>query len=497
MPSMTTLLPQTAGARPAPPPAALLILALLLLAAAFVLAWMRFQPNPPLADDRHYVAMAWNLAEHGVPSLAPPQDAAPAPTMFREPGYPLLLAGLMRLAPATLAAARCDAVAAEAATPSAACLAALRLGHGLNVALILVAAACAALAVWRLCGAAPAALLALALIAFNPKIMDYADFMISESLALALAAAAALLLLPAAGAGRAAWAAALAAGLACGALAATKQAFLPLLLPAAIGVALAHAWHRGPVPRPAARRYTAGALRGVLLAAGWAAIVGPWLFWNLASFGSPLPSDRAREGEVLAYRVELLEMNPAEYGMAWLWWTSNFGDNWARDGFPEADWRRFQDHRADGFTPASHDRWVADVAARQASGLTPSEAYDAVTRDYQSRLLAAWPRHLMISLPVLNRGLWVDSLALLTVPCLLVVLALAWRWGVGRFYLFALPGLTGLAVHTGLTNNIPRWNLPLAPVLVVATALAAWRLGGWLQRRWQRRRTAPPEGAAA
>ena len=94
----------------------------------------------------------------------------------------------------------------------------------------------------------------------------------------------------------------------------------------------------------------------------------------------------------------------------------------------------------------------------------------------------------------------IELLVVISIIALLIsilLLALAWRWGVGRFYLFALPGLTGLAVHTGLTNNIPRWNLPLAPVLVVATALAAWRLGGWLQRRWQRRRTAPPEGAAA
>lgn len=474
----------------------ILALALLVLLAGFGMAWLRFTANPPVADDRHYVAMAWNLAAHGVPSLAPPRpDVAPPPTMFREPGYPLLLSGLMRLVPAAGEAAFCTA----GDNPAAACRTALRLGHVLNVLLILAAASCTALAVWWLCGSAAAALLALAVIALSPKVMDYADFLISESLALFLAAAAATLLLPAALPRRPALAAALAAGLACGALAATKQAFLPLVLPAAAGLALAASWPRdvadgaGPAGRFGHRLLTAGLPRGALLVLGWGVVVGGWLFWNLATFGSLLPSDRAREGEVLAYRVELLDMRPAEYGMAWLWWTSNFGDNWARDGFPEADWQRFQDHRAEGFTPSAHRRWAADVAARQAEGLDPGAAYDAVARDYQGRLLERWPRHLLISLPVLNRGLWVDSLALLTVPCLLAVLALAWRWGVGRFYLFALPGLTGLAVHTGLTNNIPRWNLPLAPVLAAATALVAWRLLRWLRPRLRR---SPPAGAA-
>lgn len=458
------------------------LLAVLILLAGFGLAWLRLEPQPPAADDRHYTAMAWNLAEHGVPSLAPPGAAGPPPpTAFREPGYPVALAALMRLVPAARGAASCDTLSAEA------CAAALRWGQGLNIVLILAAAACTALAVRRIGAPPAAALFALALLALSPKVMEYAAFLISESLALFLSAAAALLLLPAAAERRSAWPAALAAGLACGALAATKQAFLPLLLPAAIALACAAAWRRGE-PGFGGRLLRGGLPRAALLALGWALVVGPWLYWNVATFGSATPSDRAREGEVLAYRVELLQMSPAQYGLSWLWWTSNFGDNWVRDGFPERHWARFEDHRPDGFTPSAHDRWAADVAARQAAGLTPGEAYAAVATDYRQRLMADWPRHLLISLPVLNRGLWVDGFALLTVPCLAVALLFAWRWRLALFYLFAVPGLTGLAIHTGFSNNIPRWNLPLAPVLSAAAALALWRLARYLAGRARNRR---------
>jgi len=472
-----------------------LALAVLVLAAALAMAWLRFTPQPPVADDRHYVTMAWNLTVHGIPSLEPPQAGGdrPAATMFREPGYPLLLAGLMRLVPAVQQAAFCDA------PPSAGCERALRLAQFLNLLLILAAACLTALAVRAMGGTRPAALLALAILALSTKVLAYAEFLISESLALFLAAAAASLLLPAAGSGAnsgagtraAAWwpfLAALATGLACGALAATKQVFLPLVVPAALALALAAAVSPSAAGGFAGRLLTRGLPRAALLALGWACIVGPWLFWNMATFGSALPSDRAREGEVLAYRIELLEMNRSEYALSWVWWTGNFGAGWVRDLVPERHWVRFQDSRPEGFTPSSNRRWSGDVAARQAQGLTPAEAYAAVATDYRHRLLEAWPRNLMTSLPVLNRGLWVDNFALVTVPCLLVLLVFARRWRLAGFYLFAVPGLTGLVVQAGLSNNIPRWNLPLAPVLAAAGALTLWRLACWLRARRLHRR---------
>lgn len=471
-------------------------MAILLVALAW--GWLRLSPQPPVADDRHYVAMAWNLAERGALSLEVPVRvsadsdlAPPAPTGFREPGYPVLLAAVMRLLPASRAAAFCDEPSADGALP-ADCRAALRLAQLLNLLLILGAAALTAAAVLAIGGSPPAALLALGLLSLSPKVLDYAGFLISESLTLFLAAAAGFLLLAAA-MRRPTWSglvAALAAGLACGALAATKQALLPLVLPAALGLAIALVW-RSPVAggrlgNGLPKVFLRALLRALALVLGWACIVGPWLFWNLSMFGSPLPSDRAREGEVLAYRVELLEMRPAEYGIAWLWWTSNFGDDWARDLFAERHWARFQDHRAEGFTPSSHRRWAGDVAAFEGQGLTPGQAYAAVATDYRDRLVAAWPWNLAISLPVLNRGVWVDNLAIGTVPCLLVLLVMARRWRLGAFYLFALPGLVGLAIHAGLSNNIPRWNLPLAPALAAAGGLVVWRLAVWAFGRFWR-----------
>lgn len=54
---------------------------------------------PIRGDIREYVLYAWNLAHHGVFSMAAAQDIAPTPDAYRSPGYPGLLALSMFLRP--------------------------------------------------------------------------------------------------------------------------------------------------------------------------------------------------------------------------------------------------------------------------------------------------------------------------------------------------------------------------------------------------------------
>ena len=74
---------------------ALTVLALVLRVAFLTGAEM---PDPVRGDIREYWFYAWNLVEHGVFSLAPPADVAPARDAWRSPGYPAFLALCLWLA---------------------------------------------------------------------------------------------------------------------------------------------------------------------------------------------------------------------------------------------------------------------------------------------------------------------------------------------------------------------------------------------------------------
>lgn len=54
--------------------------------------------HPIRGDATAYYAYAWNLLHHGMFSQVFPGDGAPLPDSYRDPGYPLLIAAVMRLA---------------------------------------------------------------------------------------------------------------------------------------------------------------------------------------------------------------------------------------------------------------------------------------------------------------------------------------------------------------------------------------------------------------
>lgn len=78
-----------------------LIAAIALFVVAFALrmgfVMMAQVHNPVRGDAVQYIAYAINLLHHGVFSSAPDAGATPVPDAFRTPGYPLLVATVMRL----------------------------------------------------------------------------------------------------------------------------------------------------------------------------------------------------------------------------------------------------------------------------------------------------------------------------------------------------------------------------------------------------------------
>lgn len=120
-------------------------LVLLAILAASLGLHTRLKDRPQLVGDTvDYVAQAWNLTQHGLLS----QDLAqpPRPLLGREPGYPLLLAALMRTT--AMAGFRHECFVTPEACPRAVYRPALAAGIGMALG----AAALLGWAAWRLTG---------------------------------------------------------------------------------------------------------------------------------------------------------------------------------------------------------------------------------------------------------------------------------------------------------------------------------------------------------
>ncbi len=193
----------------------------------------------------------------------------------------------------------------------------------------------------------------------------------------------------------------------------------------------------------------------------------------------------AEPRKVLSEREIFNSMTPAEYGIAFLWWTRAMGDNLVRTHFPPSSYRRFHVHAKDGFYKYSRERYSRMVAEEMRKpGVTYRKAVAAVDRKLIRKILANLPVHLLTTLPVFYRGIWIDEFIVLTFPALLWLIWVS----VGRrdYLVLALlaPGIFSLLFYALVSTNIPRYQLTALPALAFAGGMA----GALLIERWRRRK---------
>ena len=442
-------------------PARLLLLGLLLPILLSLGLHGRFRSVAEHSGDaQSYLTTAHNLARHGVFSESTGID--PAPALGREPGYPLLLAALIR-AGTPLQGFTPACLAAPGACPDAL----YRPARWANLLLALAAAAILGGVAWRLTGSVAGASLACAYVALNQQMLRGRWEVLSDHLALLLVALLLALLLDwlrAPSAGRAAG-----AGLAAAGLILTKAIFLPALLLAALGWLALRRLAPGRAPRFAAVALLAGLLP-----------VLAWMGRNYLVAGVFALTD-ARSGIALSTREVFDAMGPRDIACAFVYWTRGMGDGLARLLFAPAVWQPFALDFPGGYYDLGQHRylpWVARVTAEQ--GLTEAAARTVVDRALLTAI-AGDPLGWLGSYPPLFwRGLWIDEFVVLGFPAL--VAATLWAVRRRRLDWLALlaPGWFCLLVYPAISLNIPRYQIPAVPVLALATAWAGTRL---LERR--------------
>lgn len=425
----------------------------------------RGERSAPAPDD--YAKFAYAVATWGTFGFPDDSTRAPAPSVGRAPLYPLFLAGMMQLSP-TYASLVTGYVDGEETTdePDAGIVPYVQMAIMATVAFVLFAIA-------RLFGSRPVFAHACAAVALVPLLDIAFKYRLSEALAVPLFALASLcLVLWFMDRDRPRRRYLFLAGLVLGLAALTRTVhvtYLPfvllavLLLPTAAG------------GRPAVRRRLAG---GLLLLAGFAIVVAPWVGRNVALQGSPAIGAGGADG-VLAWRAAYNTMSPAEALAAGVYWLPGFGDSLARSLFPERAWRRLDFSHPDGFRARG---WATLQQVRR------DHADGGERRAELRRLVLADPAgHLVATLPLAVRGLrhvWI-----------FLPFAVYALWRVRRQPVF--PPLIGagvltvatFVVHAGITHFRGRYGLPMVVGFAPLAALGLTILSGW--RSGEARRSDP------
>jgi 4-amino-4-deoxy-L-arabinose transferase-like glycosyltransferase len=425
-------------------------------------------PHAESGDAPDYLNAAYHLRHHL--TFAESWDSGPvAPAVGREPGYAVLLAGLMLVDRGLGAFTPACLQSGQPCPPEVS----YRAAQWANPALA-AAAALALQGATRLLGGTPLAATAAALLVLgNVEMMKSRHYVLSDYLALFLVALTMLALAwaLAAPARPRRWAS---AGLALAALTLTKAVFLPLAGLGLLGAALRLAGRLA-----GGRRGGAGALLAFALA--FALPVGGWMARN-AAVGGEFALTQARSGIALSTREVFNHLSLEQYLCAWVYWTRGFGDGMARHRFPPEVWQPFEIDRPGGFYDLGQNRYLPRVAELAASrNLEPRAARAAADRELVDAILERPLAHLAATLPVFWRGLWIDEFIVFTLP------ALVWATvrGVRRRQagLLALLGLGwfNLLAYALASLNIPRYQITALPALALAGGLAVQALAARLR----------------
>lgn len=208
-------------------------------------------------------------------------------------------------------------------------------------------------------------------------------------------------------------------------------------------------------------------------------VMAPWMVRNVIQFGDPTLS-RGYAEVILMQRVSYNQMSLAEWGVAWIYWLPDFGDEIAK--------RLFLPHLYELLGWSHPKNYYLDGGL----GAFRQAILDANPRDddvlgvlYRTYLIGDLPKHVLVTLPLTMRGLGVAKYLSVT-GVLLAWPVMRQLHADGRLSLFLaalLPPLLMAGLHGFVSVNIEHYNLPM--LAVYATVVSVWPVTRF--ERWRGR----------
>jgi len=407
--------------------------------------------GPPGSDAVAYMTMAYNLVNHGIISLDHPPDEL-QPSSYRAPGYPAFAA----IALAATREAR-DMEVTEFLNKS---LLGLKITQ--SILIILVTAILASGAVWYLTRNWLSAYVTFFGVACTGSLHRASASLLAEPLAALLITMLALSLYAAIRTRKLYFFAI--AGVVIGALALTRTAFFymwPVVLLYFLYVRVVTTDKRALV---------SGAL---IFMALFAVIAGSWMARNDHHFGKAYITERG--GIALIHRAEFNMMTVSEYFGSFCYYSNCQPLQYLLKFFDPEDYRRLDQYHDNSYYKAARAR--REQALRQYD--TSLEADNALRAEGIRLLFIEHPlRNIAVTLPMAHRGMYFQRCSL-TIIVFASTFYLLWvsvrKRDVETLSLFT-PFIFNFAFTSFVTMSIPRFNIPLLPLLWVATGLVLARI---------------------
>jgi hypothetical protein len=265
-------------------------------------------------------------------------------------------------------------------------------------------------------------------------------------------------------------------GLAFAALTLTKAVFLYYSI-AITGCILATA-----LARRAPRARILAALAAAAIVYG--AVVGGWAVRNEGVSGELRLTD-GRSGVALNTRIVFDDMTPEQYAASFVYWTSGPGNGLARRLFSPETVAPFDLEQAGGFYDRGQNGYGVRVAeTMRAKQVDYAEAAAIVDRQNVQAILERPITHMLTTLPLLYRGIWIDEFIVIGLPALLFALWRATRERDGLRLLLLSSGVFNLVFYALVSLNIPRYQMTAVPAIGFAVACVVQAI---VERRARRR----------
>ncbi|MBT8447382.1 MAG: hypothetical protein HKO62_08435 [Gammaproteobacteria bacterium] len=445
--------------------ATLSIIAVILVTGAELL---NLPTATPHSDALRYIDYGLNVADHGVFGLSPQDDDEHKriiPGNANSPLYPLFLAAVFRLSPASAESMRCLRRAQRSETidetPCPMDLGAVVAAQNAVVVAYLVAIGAVTL---MLFGRAWLAYLAPAIVMSSTKPVYFSNLLLTETLL--LLGIAVLLLAAAIVVKRRRQSGWWLMGAALAVLTLIRPEYLYLsffIMAGVLGVALA-GWQR---------RF---AIRGAMvIAVSFGIVISPWLARNWSHFGTV----RITSGYadiVLASRAAYNHLSMREWLAAVVFWIPDVGEKAAATFLDESAYDRLRDNETKLRVGGMRDIYAPALTA------VDGDREALVGYLLRHEILGIWHRHLASSLVLAWRGVLASAkyLTIVGLPCLLVSIYLAFRSRDWAWLCLVAPAVYQVAFYALTSVSVARYDVFLIFYFSIAIS---WLVDDLLRRR--------------
>lgn len=433
----------------------------LLVAAVIIVAQMASKPPRPIyADELQYLTVSRNLALHGVYSDQAVTDRVPGPTAFFTPVAPLLYAFLLKADPALEPTIACQFRHSQ--NPRAHCQIRYSLLTRGTMALLATMGLWGSWVVARSFGlTAVGSWTVLGVVAASGVHAYFARHFLTEApLLAAFPFFLALLLRATDPAIRRSTGLLLGLGAIMGLLALIRPSYVYQAYAVILAIPLLR-HYRGAA---AIGSYGIGA--ALLVAAGYAISVLPWMLRNAAALGE-FALTVGYDSNILAQRMIYNQMSWGEWWRAWIYWLPDFGDNLAIALFGEAAVSKLSLVEPTGYHGAGNPPFPREYL-QQPDGRPATLGYLMA-----SHLLPDLAKHLAVTLVMAWQGLWagkyITFIAVLLAPFALRRMAAAGQ--LRGFLVLAGVVLLMVGFYAFVSVSIPRYNLPMIWISALIAAV--------------------------